>query len=171
MKEKFLNYYMEIANLTASLSHAQRLKVGAVAVRDHKILGAGYNGMPAGWENTCEEKVWDKGSGGWLSPEEIEEQYPFEEYHPQAQQVVRYKLKTKPEVLHAEMNCLMKIIRSTESSLDATMFCTHAPCIECAKAIHQAGISNLYYRNQYRSDEGLEYLAKSKVNVTRYPST
>ena len=99
MKPKFIDYYMKIAETTAELSYAKRLQVGAVIVRQNQILATGYNGMPSGWNNDCEDKVWDKGAGGWLSPEEIEEQYPYEGWHEGAQRNVRYGLKTKPEIL------------------------------------------------------------------------
>ena len=167
-QKKFIDYYMKIAEVTAQLSYAVRLKVGAVLVRDNQIIGTGYNGMPSGWDNNCENKIWDTDSGGWLSPEEIFEQYPYEEYNADIKQVVRYNLKTKPEVLHAESNALLKVARSTESSMNATMFCTHAPCIECAKLIYQAGVTKLYYREQYRDNKGLEFLSKSGVDVTRH---
>lgn len=159
---------MSIADLTSKLSYAKRLQVGAVIVRDNKILATGYNGMPAGWENNCEDKVWDQGAGGWLSPEEIEEQYPYQEYNLELEQNVRYGLKTKPEVLHAESNALAKVARSTESSEGATMFCTHAPCIECAKLIYQSGIKSVYYRTQYRNDDGLNFLKQGEINVHKY---
>ena len=80
----------------------------------------------------------------------------------------RYRLKTKPEVLHAESNAIAKVSRSTESSESATMFCTHAPCIECAKLIYQSGINTLYYRNQYRDDSGLDFLKQGGVNVHQH---
>ena len=168
MKEKFRDYYMSIADLTSKLSYAKRLQVGAVIVRDTKILGTGYNGTPSGWDNNCENKVWDTTAGGWLSPEEIEQQYPYEEYHPEAEQNVRYGLKTKPEVLHAESNALAKVARSTESSENAIMFCTHAPCIDCAKLIYQSGIKSVYYRDHYRNDDGLDFLKRGEINVHRY---
>lgn len=168
MKKKFIDYFMSIADITSKLSYAKRLQVGAVIVKGNQIIGTGYNGMPSGWENNCEYKLWDKGAGGWLSPEEIEEQYPYEGWHEGAQQNVRYGLKTKPEVLHAEMNALMKVARSTESTENSVLFCTHAPCIECAKAIYQSGINTLYYREQYRSEDGLDFLRRGDVNVHRY---
>ena len=159
---------MDVAERTSQLSHAIRLQVGAVIVKDNRILSYGYNGMPAGWDNNCEDKVWDKGAGGWLSPEEIEEQYPFEGWHEGAQHDVRYGLKTKPEVLHAESNAIAKVSGSTESSQDATMFCTHAPCLQCAKLIYQSGIKNLYYRDTYRDNNGVEFLKKSGVDVSEH---
>ena len=57
---------------------------------------------------------------------------------------------------------------STESSEGATMFCTHAPCIQCAKLIYQSGIKKLYYKNTYRDTSGLEFLKKSGVEVVHY---
>ena len=168
MKKKFIDYFMNIADLTSKLSYAKRLQVGAVIVKGNQIIGTGYNGMPTGWENNCEDKVWDKGAGGWLDPEEMERMYPYEEYHPEAERVVRYGLKTKPEVLHAESNAIAKVSRSTESSEGATLFCTHAPCIDCAKLIYQAGISTVYYREQYRDDSGLRFLNQGGINVHQF---
>lgn len=170
MKKKFVDYFMSIAEVTAQLSNAVRLKVGSVIVRDNKILATGYNGTPTGWDNDCEDKVWDKGAGGWLSPEEFDEQYPFEGWHEGAQCDVRYGLKTKDIVLHSEANALTKIARSTESSEGATLFCTHAPCLQCAKLIYQSGITKLYYREQYRDTSGLDFLRQGNVDIEKYQS-
>ena len=154
---------MDIAELTSKLSSAIRLNVGAVIVKGNKILGTGYNGMPTGWTNECEYKeympgdVWD----GQL--------YPLEEYDPTVESNRRYRLVTKDEVLHAEMNVISKVSASTESSDGATLFVTHAPCIHCAKAIYQSGIKQVYYRDAYRDSRGLEFLEQGNVSVTRYP--
>ena len=166
MKEKFIKLYMDWAGRTAELSHAVRLQVGAVIVKDDTVISYGYNGMPAGWDNNCEDKRYDSGAGGWISPEEFYEQYPYKEMHGEFQdQEVRYGLKTKPEVLHAESNAIAKVAKSTNSSEGAAMFITHAPCIDCSKLIHQAGISSVYYRNTYRSEEGLQFLEKCGVKT------
>jgi dCMP deaminase len=176
MKQKFIDYYMKIAEITANLSYAKRLQVGAVIAKDNQILATGYNGMPTGWENNCEDKIYmDRGAGGWLNPDEIEVQWPFEE----EQNLVdpdegifkvtkRYTLKTKPEVLHAESNAIAKVSKSTESSEGATLFCTHAPCIDCAKLIYQSGITTVYYREQYRDDSGLKFLRQGNINVHQH---
>ena len=175
MKKKFVDYYMGVAELTSTLSYAKRLQVGAVIVKGNKILATGYNGMPAGWDNDCEDKVWDPGAGGWLSPEEFEEQYPYKEelelIDPDdgSYKTTRYYgLKTKPEVLHAETNAIAKVSSSTESSEGSAIFCTHAPCLQCAKLIYQSGIKSLFYRDTYRDDAGLTFLKKSGVDVTKY---
>jgi len=171
MKKKFIDYFMGIADLTSKLSYARRLQVGAVIVKGNQIIGTGYNGMPAGWENNCEHvEFMPFDTGGWLNPTEIWHQWPLEGkfWIDGVECDKRYRLKTKPEVLHAESNALMKVARSTESSEGATLFCTHAPCIDCAKLIYQAGISSLYYREHYRDNSGLEFLKQGDVNVHNY---
>jgi dCMP deaminase len=169
MKQKFIDLYMAWAARTAELSHARRLHVGAVIVKDDTVISYGYNGMPAGWDNDCENVEWCS-AGGWLSPEEIEEDWPYEGTYLDADGNTmqgRYRLKTKPEVLHAESNAIAKLARSTNSGLGATMFVTHAPCLDCAKLIYQSGISHVLYRNSYRDASGVEFLEKSGVTVTQ----
>ena len=170
MKHKFIDYYMDIAELTSKLSSAIRLNVGAVIVKGNKILGTGYNGMPTGWDNTCEYKDYMSGdAGGWLNPDEIYERWPFEEYSTEFESNRRYRLVTKDEVLHAESNAIAKVSGSNESSDGATLFITTAPCIHCAKMIFQSGIKNVFYRDTYRDEAGVEFLTKGGVSVTRYP--
>jgi len=174
MKQKFIDMYMDWADRTAQLSHAKRLQVGAVIVKDDSVISYGYNGMPAGWDNNCEHKDYMSGdAGGWLSPEEIYEQWPFEETvvvandNESFETTRRYRLKTKPEVLHAESNAIAKLARSSQSGSNADIFITHAPCLDCAKLIYQSGISSVYYRNSYRDVAGIEFLEKSGVSVTK----
>jgi len=170
MKQKFIDYYMDVAERTSKLSSAIRRQVGAVIVKDNRILSYGYNGMPTGWDNTCENKEYMKGDAGYfMNPDEIEEQWPIVEYDPAVQSNRRYRLITKDEVLHAESNAIAKVSGSTESSEDATLFVTTAPCIHCAKMIFQSGIKNVFYRDTYRDEAGVEFLTKGGVSVTRYP--
>ena len=169
MKSKLKNAYMQTAKVFAELSHAQRLHVGAIVVKDDRIISIGYNGMPAGWDNNCEDIEWCS-AGGWLSPEEIEEGWPYEgEYLDGEGNTVqgRYRLKTKKEVLHAESNAIAKLAKSNESGFGASIFITHSPCMECAKLIYQSGISNVYFGEQYRDDSGVDFLKKSGVTVEK----
>lgn len=129
---------MDVAKRFAQLSSAQRLQVGAIVVKDDRIISIGYNGMPSGWDNCCEDEIMENGWPG---------------------------LKTKPEVLHAEMNAIAKLARGTESGEGATLFVTHQPCIECAKLIYQSGIQAVYYQYPYRLEDGLNFLKKSGVQV------
>jgi len=73
--------------------------------------------------------------------------------------------KTKPEVIHAEMNCINKLARNHESGENSIMFITHSPCMECAKSIQGSGIKEVYFRNSYRDDSGLLFLAKSGIII------
>jgi dCMP deaminase len=165
MKEKFINAYMDVAERFAELSTARRLHVGAIVVKDDRIISIGYNGMPAGWDNDCEDIRWDAGAGGWISPEEFDEQYPFEGWYEEAGRNVRYGLKTKPEVLHAETNAIAKLAKSTESGDGAVLFVTHSPCLDCAKLIFQSGICSVFYRDNYRSTDGVKFLERSGIEV------
>ena len=104
----------------------------------------GYNGMPAGWDNNCEDEIY----------EEVGDE-------------TEIVLKTKPEVLHAESNAIAKLARSHNSGLDAALFVTHSPCIDCAKLIHQSGIRSVFYGKNYRDDAGIKFLEKSGIEVTQ----
>ena len=168
MKQKYIDLYNDFAERTAKLSHARRLQVGAVIVKDDTVISYGYNGMPSGWDNNCEDKEFESGdAGGWLTPEEIETQWPFEEWVPAHSRKMRYRLKTKPEVLHAESNAIAKLAKSNNSGLGATMFITHAPCLDCAKLVYQAGIKRVYFGTAYRDDSGVRFLEKSGVEVNQ----
>lgn len=174
MKQKYIDLYMDWADRTAKLSHAVRLQVGAVIVKDDSVISYGYNGTPSGWDNNCEDKEYMSGdAGGWLDFEEIQERWPFEETLTVANDNesfevdARYRLKTKPEVLHAEMNSLMKLAKSSSSGNQATIFVTHSPCLDCAKGIYQAGIKEVFYREDYRTNDGIDFLKKCGIKVEK----
>jgi dCMP deaminase len=157
MKQKYINLYMDWARRTAELSHARRLHVGAVVVKDDTVISYGYNGMPAGWDNNCEHEEYtyderDTVNGDWS-------------YNVDSKQW--YKLKTKPEVLHAESNAIAKLARSHNSGVGADIFVTHAPCLDCAKLIYQSGISRVWFGNQYRDSSGINFLQKSGIEVNK----
>ena len=159
---------MNVAKAFADLSHARRLHVGAIVVKDDRIISIGYNGMPAGWDNDCEYKDYclSKDFNGNYFPG-TEEEYPFveEEHGPYYEYTRRYRLKTRPEVLHAESNAIAKLAKSNDSGDGADLFVTHSPCIECAKLIYQSGIRRVYFGEHYRDDAGIEFLKKSGVEV------
>lgn len=171
MNQRFTDFYMAIAYRTAQMSRAIRLKVGSVLVKDDAIISYGWNGTPAGWDNNCEDQTYDPGAGGWISPEEFDQLYPYTGWHEGAQGIVRYGLKTKPEVLHSEANCLMKVARSHNSTDGAALFVTHSPCIECAKLIYQAGITRVYFGDAYRDNHGIDFLGRAGVQVTQLDVT
>lgn len=141
MKPKFIKAYIETARTFAELSHARRAKVGAIVVKDDRIISIGYNGMPAGWDNNCENVI------GYTNGEPV--------------------LKTKPEVLHAETNAISKLAKSSESGDGADMFITYSPCVECAKLIFQSGIRRVFFGQQYRDEDGIRFLKNSGIEVVQ----
>lgn len=75
--------------------------------------------------------------------------------------------KTLPETRHAEKSALMGLTKSNESAIGSVLFCTHACCKFCSIDIIDSGITKVYYRNEYRSTEGLEYLRANNVEVIK----
>jgi dCMP deaminase len=142
MKQKWIDAFMDTAERFAQLSSAKRLHVGAVVVKDNRIISIGYNGMPSGWDNTCEEVIEVHEDGGVVT-------------------------KTKDEVIHAEANAISKLAKSGDSGDGADLFCTHAPCIHCAKIIYGAGVKKVYYRNSYRDEVGLHFLERCGIEIEK----
>jgi len=158
MKDKFIHAFMDVAERFSKLSSAKRLQVGAIIVKDDRIISIGYNGMPSGWDNNCEATIF-------VTKNEVQGYDMVAQGYTETEKGNWTRLKTRPEVLHAEMNSLMKLAKSNESGEGATMFITHSPCIDCAKGIYQAGIKEVYYKNDYRSSQGIDFLKKSNVEV------
>ena len=150
MKQKWVDAFMDTAERFAQLSSAVRLQVGAVVVKDNRIISIGYNGMPSGWTNQCEHVV---------DVAKTDPRYDYNNF--------TKELKTKDEVIHAEANAIIKLARDGESGNGSSLFCTHAPCIHCSKLIHGAGISKVYYRDTYRDSIGLEFLEKCNIEIER----
>lgn len=141
-KQKLDILYLDIAERVAEMSVAQRLKVGAIIVKNDNIVSMGFNGTPSGFDNCCEIQNLDG------------------------------TLTTRPETLHAESNALMKLARSGGvGSLGATMYTSYSPCPECAKLIKQAGIDRVVYKHRYRLTGGLDMLKSLGVTVEHLEST
>lgn len=135
--------YLQMAEIWAKRSKANRLQVGALVVVGNQIISDGYNGMPSGWpDDVCEVH----GPNGTLI--------------------------TKPELLHAEANALTKIARLGHGRADGgTLYTTDSPCPECAKLAKQCGIKRVVFRRQYRILDGLEMLRRLDIKVEQLPPT
>ena len=151
--------YMEMAEIWAKRSKANRLQVGALIVKNGRIISDGYNGMPAGSsgeDDVCEEYVmpesYDGRDGIGGPPDPI--------------------IRTKHEVLHAEANAILKLAASSngDGSEGATLYCTYSPCPDCAKLIVQAKIARVVYRNHYRLPEGVDRLEKRGITCVQLPT-
>lgn len=134
MKQKYINAYMQMAEVFAQTSEAVRAKVGSLIVKDDTIISQGINGTPKGFHtNVCE---LPDGS-------------------------------TAPWTLHSEINALQKVLSTPEAVKGSTMFITLSPCRPCGEAICKAGITRVFYREQYRDTAGIDYLLENGVKVTQ----
>jgi dCMP deaminase len=130
--------FLNIAKEIATMSHCQRAKVGALLVKDSNIISFGYNGMPTGMNNCCEE-LNETG-----------------------------ELVTKFQVIHAESNALLKAAKMGVSTIGATMYCTLSPCRDCSKLIMQSGVKRVVYLDLFNRDQGsVEFLSKF-IKVEKY---
>lgn len=138
---KSLNSHLEVAKVFAARSRAKRLKVGAVLVKDDRIISTGWNGMPSGGSNRCEELVQDGGPiAVWV---------------------------TKPEVIHAEANVISFAAKHGMATNGCSLVITHSPCYECSKLIIQSGIKEVFYDDEYRVSDAVEFLRKHNVKVEK----
>lgn len=131
--------YMKTALLHSNLSRAIRKKVGAVLVTSQGATLTGYNGTPFGVDNTCEYICNETG-----------------EYI------------TKPSVLHAEINCILKAAREGVSVVDSTMYITLSPCLQCSAMLIQAGVKKVLYLENYRDEKGLQLLEDADIVVSKF---
>lgn len=143
-EERKLQYdqtYMNMAIVLSGLSHANRSKVGCLIVsEDNQIISQGFNGMPKGMDNVCEDIIEENGET---------------------------KLVTKREVLHAETNAIAKCAKWCTSTENATLYVTLSPCFDCAKMIIQTEISRVVYYEEYRDLSGIKLLINAGINVQR----
>lgn len=137
-QQKLDNVYMAMALAVSTLSHCKRSQVGAILEKQGNVISVGYNGTPAGMDNCCEEWTDDGMS-----------------------------IVTKPTVLHAEMNAVIKAAKTGNSVQDSTLYVTLAPCIECSKYILQSGIKRVVYLQDYRNMSGVELL-KQFIKVEKH---
>lgn len=146
-------YYIKVAQICSENSKANKLKVGAIIVKDQQIISDGFNGTPSGFDNQCEdEKHKDLNRCSLCSQEHCEGCDNIE-------------FVTRPEVMHAESNAITKCAKYGKATLGSTIYITHTPCIECAKLIIQAGIKRVVYKNFYKTLDGVKILRKSGIEV------
>lgn len=145
---KWDNRFMAIAQCVAQWSSCKRRHVGAVIVKDKHVISTGYNGAPAGIQ-TCVEKG----------------------------ECIREKLNIKSGTLqelcyavHAEQNAIVQAAKLGSSTNGATLYCTHQPCVLCAKMIVNAGITRVVYSEGYPDSFALEILNAAGVQLDKLPA-
>ena len=179
IKSKYVKYFMDVAERTAELSYATRLKVGTVIVKNNRIISCGYNGLPAGWEpNDCERLIVLNYNEYNSLPDSEKSRYtkitkegaftkqgPYTDFR---EYFEWHGLKTYDEVVHSEANAIGQLASSTESGIGSVLICTHSPCLQCSKIIYSSGIKAVYYKNEYRCNDGILFLQKCGVEVIKY---
>jgi len=132
-QERLNEYYMRVAELTALNSCAKRTKVGAVLVKEGRLVSSGWNGQPHGMNNCCETTNPDG------------------------------TLTTKETVIHSEANAIYFCAKHGLKTDGTILYVTLSPCVKCSLAIIQAGIKKVYYREEYRDPSGIKFLRKNNI--------
>jgi dCMP deaminase len=147
-KLSFDRIYMNLATDLASRSHCVKAQVGAVLVKDTRIISIGYNGPPAGTHN-CDEEWPETGCA-------------------------RDSKGSCSLALHAEQNAILYAVKNGANLEGATLYTTLSPCLPCARLIFSAGVKRVFFDKSYAaykgigSDEGVDFLNKFGVKATRF---
>ena len=140
------NYFLKITHLVAERSTCLKRKVGAIIVKDNRILTTGYNGAPKGLkhcsETGCIRKEMNVGSG-------------------QRHELCRG--------LHAEQNAIVQAAWHGVKIKDATLYCTYQPCIICVKMMLNAGIKKIVFQGSYPDELSSKMIKESKIEVIHLP--
>ena len=138
-------YFMSITDQVAERATCKRRKIGAVLVKDKRILATGYNGVPAGLAH-CDEVGCLREQRGIPSG-------------------------TQHELcrgIHAEQNAVIQAAKSGTAIDGATVYCTHQPCVLCAKILINAGVKDIVYRAPYPDELATEMLAEAGIIPRRF---
>ncbi|MBN1381589.1 MAG: cytidine/deoxycytidylate deaminase family protein [Deltaproteobacteria bacterium] len=137
-------YFMDIAQLVAKRSTCLRRSVGAVLVKDKRVLATGYNGVPSGIRH-CSEVGCLRAQQNIPSGERVE----------------------LCRGLHAEQNAIIQAALHGVSVNGAVIYTTLYPCIICTKMLINAGIVHVFYREGYMDQLSIDMLTESKIKVTQ----
>lgn len=150
-QQKLDTLYMKMALNMAEISYGVRAKVGAILVTENGVVLTGVNGMPSALGNELETPTFD-----------------FISQFGKPTEVVQTGLVTKPEVIHAELNCILKAAREGVSTVNSTVYVTMSPCPQCASMLASAGVKRVVYKDEYRSLGGLVVLSQCGVHAEQY---
>ena len=147
-RPEFDDIYMELAVNLAKRSHCIKRHVGAVLVKDTRIISIGYNGPPSGTHN-CDVEFPDRGCA-------------------------KDSKGSCSLAIHAEQNAIMYAVKHKASVEGSTLYTTLSPCIACARIIYSMGIEKVIYLKSYAEykgielDEGISFLDKFGVTTEKY---
>lgn len=138
------SYFLEIASVVSKRSTCLRNNVGAVLVRDKRILSTGYNGAPSGLPHCLD-----------MGCIRDQEGIPSGTCHERCR------------AIHSEQNAIVQAAIHGVSISGSTCYCTHQPCVICAKMLVNAGIVRIVYREAYPDVEALKLFSECRVEVVR----
>lgn len=144
-KKDLDDFYMSTAKNVAKLSHGKRAKVGAVLVTKNDVMISSCNGLPKALGNQLEIST--------VRGLSASENHDY--------------LITKPEVIHAELNCILKAAKEGVSVKGSTIYITLSPCALCSSMIASSGIKRVVYFEEYRDRSGLDILEKCGIEVEK----
>lgn len=147
MRPSWDEYFMEIVELIKTRSTCKRRQVGALIVKDKRILATGYNGAPAGCRHCLEVGCMRE-----------ELNIPSGQRH----ELCR--------AIHAEQNAIVQAAYSGTSVKDGTLYVTHQPCVLCAKMIINAGIQKIVFKGEYPDPLSMEMLEEAGLEVISFGS-
>lgn len=178
LKDRYIRPMINIAYSIASLSFAEKKKVGAILLKDNRIIAQGFNGSVKGTDNTCEveEKIEDyvyRCNNEGCATNHVDVEYFGEDESgdfcrfckigsiEEETIVTGTRLVTSPFVIHAEENAILQAAEQGISAKDTIMVCTDSPCQKCARMIAQCGIQTVYYERLHDLGEGIEFLIRN----------
>ena len=150
--------YMKMAENMSEISHGKRLKVGAILVTNNGVVLTGCNGLPKQLGNELEHVEYPASHIPYTQHE-----YPLV-----SEKGFVYRLVTKPNVIHAELNCILKAAREGVSVIDSTIYITTAPCLVCATMLLAAGVKRVVYKDEYRDMSGVDMLQDVGVECVQF---
>ncbi len=147
-RPEFKDIFMELAVNLAKRSHCIKRHVGAVLVKETRIISIGYNGPPSGTHN-CDEEFPESGCA-------------------------KDSKGSCSLAIHAEQNAILYAVKNNASVEGSTLYVTLSPCLACARIIYSMGIESVIYLNSYaeykgiQNDEGVDFLKKFGVKCEKY---
>ena len=151
--------FMNIAKEMSKASYCERVKVGAIIVKDERIISTGYNGTPSGSSNLCEVAICG------ICDNKLDED-GYCSFCGECPPV--WSLKTNENVIHAEMNAILFAAKNGVSINGSILYVTVSPCVHCAKNIIQSGIKEVIYEVEYRDVTGISILKDEGIIVRKY---
>ncbi|HPG30740.1 MAG TPA: cytidine/deoxycytidylate deaminase family protein [bacterium] len=144
-RPNWTDYFMEITKLVASRSSCIRRKVGAVIVKEQRILATGYNGVPKNIEHCSKENCI-----------RTKNNIPSGQRH----ELCRG--------LHAEQNAIIQAALHGVSIKDSVLYCTTQPCIVCAKMLINADVKKIVFEGDYPDSLAMDMLKEAKIELIQY---